>query len=257
MSKIIKSDKEKEDLLGDMVNFQRQVGMSALDWVDHLKLMLIKMPATWTLATHNEPFKEEYIKLWIENYGEWRHCNRRTKAHNNLGMAYGWWTFKELKTFSDFKLSDAPDFKGKIVGKQLKNRKFRVAGDIGQCTPSAICNGIKSLCIHDLWISVLDWNTHIIIEFGYNPSKYYEYHICRAFSSIAEFNVPVLEQIKDVFFCKYCNEWTITKSSIEEIAKVWVSQIDCKNKSESRKIIDPIIDKCHQLSLWDEADYYS
>ena len=173
----VTSDGEKKALLGDdMVRFQPALGVSTIGWMETLKELLIELPTSWSVV--NVLLLEEFAEFWIERHGEWKHGSGRTKSHNELGMSYAWWALHEASALNELHLSDSPDFSGSMLlpdGVHSSPTSARVCGDIGKCTPVALLAGLRTMNFHDVWISVADWQTQVLIEFGYSPSEYLSY----------------------------------------------------------------------------------
>ena len=218
MIKAIKNEIEKKALLSDMVNFKRALSVSAIGWVEYFSLMLVELPTAWFVI--NEPLKDEFADLWIEGYGRWKHSGGRTGAHNRLGMAYAWWALHEVKGLDEIHLSDSPDFRGVMTTPANMHgtpTRVSVRGDIGKCTPVAMLFSLRSLSFHDVWISVLDWETQIFIQFGYSPGRFISYRIDSLVSGIDDH----FQAMKDIFFCEGCDEWSITEDSRERFMASW------------------------------------
>ena len=109
----------------------------------------------WTVL-ETARLKMEWAELYRERFGEWGHGGGRTRAHNRLGEAWGWWALN-WGGFERVQLADSPDLDGELGGR-------RVIGDVGQCTFMAWMDGVRGLRPHDLWVSVLDWGTQVIVE---------------------------------------------------------------------------------------------
>ncbi len=207
MNKRIEGEREKKFLLDSMINFQPALGLSTVECAQALTELLIEMPVAW--FTVKEQLKEEFADLWVEKYGEWKHGSGNAKKHNKLGMAYAWWALHKVEGLSDIELSDSPDFSGSmplVLGKHKSSAKANVWGDIGKCTPTAIFNGLMVLNIHDIWISVIDWETQIFLQFGYSPARYRHLKLWAGISKPADYS----KATREIFFCEECDEWSIT-----------------------------------------------
>jgi len=118
-------------------------------------------------------------------------------------MAFAWYML-ENKAFREIELSDSPDFHA--IFTHILNGKSE--------------QNINLENIHDLWVSVLDWSTIIVIEFHYRPSIYYHYKLkTRPLSSILPFHLNNLtnKELTEIFYCNYCKQWTIQDKSLEEL----------------------------------------
>ena len=62
----------------------------------------------------------------------------------------------------DLHFSDSPDFHGRITFPDSPNRDFW--GDIGKVSASTFIGSLKMMDANDLWISVLDERTQVVIE---------------------------------------------------------------------------------------------
>jgi hypothetical protein len=213
----ITSDVEKKALLGDeMVRLQPALGVSTIGWLETFKELLIELPTVWHVV--NAPLQEDFADLWMERHGEWQHGSGRTKAHNRLGMAYAWWALYEVGGLSEINLSDSPDFSGsKPLPTDMHNTPatVRVCGDIGKCTPVALFTGLTTLRFHDVWISVINWETQVFIQFGYSPSAYRSYKI---WSRLRK-DYDHYQAVRGIFFCEGCNEWSITEKSRQKLIR--------------------------------------
>jgi len=216
----IKNKEEQEYLLGDIIVPENRGSASIFDQLRHLKHVLIDMPTTWSIIDIH--LKKEYTVLYKSKYGIWSHGNRNTGTHNNLGMAFAYYTLNK-NIFSKIELSDSPDFYAVSVIKKIDdNSQINIAGDIGRCTTIAIMQGLQRLeNIHDLWISVLDWSTILIIEFLYSPSVYYNYKLRTMPRSLKllpfHLNNFTDKELAEIFYCTYCKQWAIQDVSLKEL----------------------------------------
>ena len=114
------------------------------------------MFGTWTLIK-NADLDLSYADAYRQCVGEWKHVGKR---HTELGMAWAAWALGIAEM--DIYLTDSPDIRGTWT---VPHGKMNILGDIGRCTFSAWLNGVHGLRKPgDLWISVLDENTQVIIE---------------------------------------------------------------------------------------------
>ena len=114
------------------------------------------MFGTWTLIK-NADLDLSYADAYRQYVGEWNHVGKR---HTELGMAWAAWALGIAEM--DIYLTDSPDIRGTWT---VPHGKMNILGDIGRCTFSAWMNGVHGLRKPgDLWISVLDENTQVIIE---------------------------------------------------------------------------------------------
>lgn len=169
--------------------------------------MLINMPTAWSLV--DIPLKEEYMMLYKDKYGIWPHGTRNTGTHNNLGMAFTWYTLNK-KIFNEIELSDSPDFHAtpEIEGSDDLSQ-INISGDIGRCTTIAIMQRLQRLeNIHDLWLSVLDWSTILVVEFHYSLSIYYNCKLRTRTSSskslLFHLNNFTDKELAEIFYCTHC-----------------------------------------------------
>ncbi len=222
MNRRVESEREKKFLLDSMIRFQPALGMSTVECSQALTELLIEMPVAWFIV--KEQLKEEFADLWVEKYRKWEHGSGNAKDHNKLGMAYAWWALHKVEGLSDIELSDSPDFFGSmplILGKHKSSAKSNVRGDIGKCTPTAIFNGLMVLDIHDVWISVIDWETQIFLQFGYSPSRYRHLRLSTGISKFTDYP----EAIRKNFFCEVCDEWSIAEDSRKALIE-WFQSSD-------------------------------
>jgi hypothetical protein len=211
---ILDNDSDKLDFLRKMLSpFDVRSAETQLRFLRHV---LVEMPTIWSIVDGTE-VRPEFAKLWADRYGEWDHCRGRTRDHNQLGMAYAWWALHEHAVFSEISLSDSPDIRAVMLRSKSDDSLREVCtvqGDIGRCTPLAICNALQGALskIHDLWISVLDWRTHVVVEFNYSPSAY-----CH--KRWHDYSPDVA--LKKIFFCETCHAWTIDEASRKRALRTW------------------------------------
>lgn len=216
MNRPIENEDEKIDLLERMIRFQSDLGVSGMKWMKTFNNLLIELPTLWFIV--NEPLKEEYSTFWEYKYGNWPHGSGNTKAHNKLGMAYAWWALHEVSSLDEIVLQDSPDIRGRMnipEGIHESPMMVEVRGDIGTCTPVAMLNGLKILSFHDVWISVLDWHTQVFIQFGYSPVQYQQIKFSRKLWNNDDYE----SNVKKVFYCEDCREWSVTEESRNNLVK--------------------------------------
>jgi len=95
----------------------------------------------------------------------WKHAGR----HERLGRLY-WNAFYD-SDMGTITFADEPDFSGMLIFPGYERHFW---GDIGKV--SAQCFAMTQKCMRegDLWISVLDERTQVIIEAGYDIAAAYE-----------------------------------------------------------------------------------
>jgi len=224
---------EKKALLGDeMVRLRPALGVSTIAWAEILTELLIDLPTAWCRV--NVELKDTFTHQWAARYGVWNHSAGKTRAHNKLGMAYAWWALHEVVGLSHIELSDSPDFRGTMILPESMHgspTEVKVCGDIGRCTPVALSNGLRTLRLHDVWISVIDWESQVLIRFGYSPSEYL-FH--KMWSGLVE-GYNHNEAIKRIFFCDGCNEWSITKKSRRDFLE-WSKSISVRHPTSRQTV---------------------
>lgn len=216
----IENKEEQEYILGNIIVPENRGSSSIFDQLRHLKHVLIDMPTTWSVI--DIPLKKEFTKLYETNYGTWSHGTRNTGTHNNLGMAFAWYDLNK-QIFSNIELFDSPDFQAISEIKKTEGiSQINITGDIGRCTTIAIMQGLQRLeNIHDLWISVLDWSTILLIEFHYSPSVYYSYKL-RTRTNFSN-KLPIHlnnftdKELTEVFYCSHRKQWAIQDESLQEL----------------------------------------
>jgi len=57
--------------------------------------------------------------------------------------------------------ADAPDFSGTLV---IEGKRIRFWGDSGKVSPITFLETLKQMDVHDIWISLPDAQTQIVIE---------------------------------------------------------------------------------------------
>lgn len=216
----VENKEEQEYILGDIIVPENRGSASIFEQLRHLKHVLIDMLTTWSII--NTTIKKEYTMLYKSKYGTWSHGTRNTGTHNNLGMAFAWYGLNK-KIFNNIELSDSPDFQ---VISEINNTngksQINISGDIGRCTTIAIMQGLQRLeHIHDLWISVLDWTTILLIEFHYCPSVYYSYKLRtktnRSNTLPIHLNNFTDKELTEIFYCPHCKQWAIQDESLQEL----------------------------------------
>jgi len=100
-----------------------------------------------------------------DDWPGWRHAGR----HDRLGRLY--WNAFYGSDMGTITFADEPDFSGTLVFPRYKRHFW---GDIGKV--SAQCFAMTQKCMRkgDLWISVLDERTQVIIEADYDIAATYE-----------------------------------------------------------------------------------
>jgi len=91
-----------------------------------------------------------------DDWPGWKHVG----AHELLGKLYWNWFYQ--RPMGDLHFSDSPDFHGRITFPDSPNRDFW--GDIGKVSASTFIGSLKMMDANDLWISVLDERTQVVIE---------------------------------------------------------------------------------------------
>lgn len=86
----------------------------------------------------------------------WKHVG----LHPEMGKMY--WNYFHYSFNGTLHFSDAPDFHGTLQFKDGSTARFY--GDIGQVSASTFMHTIRMLDAGDIWISVIDSCTQIIIE---------------------------------------------------------------------------------------------
>jgi hypothetical protein len=210
MNQVVENETEKKALLSEMVRFQSDLGISGIGWMETFTKLLIELPTAWFIV--KKPLQEKYAELWEQKYGKWSHGSGNTESHNKLGMAYAWWAVHEVNSLSDIKLSDSPDFSGSMpLPDDMHDLPMmvRICGDIQKCSPVAMFKGLTTLNFHDVWISVVDWDTQIFVQFGYSVARYIQINRWSRLGKIDDYQ----RAIQKTFFCKGCNEWSIAEKS--------------------------------------------
>ena len=211
--------------LSRMFNFMEWSDIPSYSWEEWTFRLLAKNPTVMTVLSLDKPIPMELAEKWKSEYGEWEH--KTGKKHNLLGMAFGYW-MKETKNIV-IELSDSPDFYGEFPIDQNK-----IIGDIGKATFPALLNGLRQLTFHNLWISVLDEKTQVIIEFFFsiedllNPPW--------TFYNSPNNDNEIFSQIKKVYYCPLCQKWSITKSSIDKLFKFYKKNITDETDHKFNKV---------------------
>lgn len=90
------------------------------------------------------------------DWPEWNHTGR----HHYLGHLF--WNDFHFHHQGQLVFSDAPDFYSELAKPDGSYNRFW--GDIGKVSAQAFALTIKCMRSHDLWISIVDQRTQIIIE---------------------------------------------------------------------------------------------
>lgn len=91
-----------------------------------------------------------------EDWPGWKHIG----CHPQIGQLYwNWFHWKQVGTLH---FSDSPDFHGVLNRPGMEKAQFY--GDVGLVSAPTFMRSIKSLEAHDLWITIVDMETQIIIE---------------------------------------------------------------------------------------------
>jgi hypothetical protein len=128
------------------------------------------------------------VKIDMQRFPErsdwpsWDHVG----CHEQLGKLY-WNTFHATFT-GELKFSDAPDFEGTIHFPDY--RDVTILGDIGEVSVSTFIMSMFQLNRSDLWISVPDAHTQIILEPIINLCDEWEREKAQIFSGRTEEGPP-------------------------------------------------------------------
>ena len=221
MSTQVNDVREKKWLLSQMVDFRNAGGASSVEWMEYFVSLLINMPTRWT--RESLALKDDFADRWRGTHGEWLHSAGNTVAHNWLGMAYAWWSVYEAKEVTKIQLADSPDFSGPSrLSTDPSHSQYApiwIYGDIGQCGPAAMAEALHSLVrIHSIWISVIDWNTRVVVEFLYNLSNF------QMINSIFGERRHTIAIARDVFYCGGCKKWSIPQNEAEHLIEDWLTK---------------------------------
>jgi hypothetical protein len=144
----------QRDLLKlDIIDWQRAQGYwdNTQEAVDTLMSWLVASETSYTIITCNLQEAPER-----NDWPGWTHVGN----HVPLGKLY--WNWFHWKQRGSLTFSDAPDFHGRLRYPDTPERRFY--GDIGHVSPSAFSHTFRVLAENDLWISVIDEYTQIILE---------------------------------------------------------------------------------------------
>lgn len=192
---------DKERLLESMVRFKSQLGYTSLQWMRFFDSMLIEAPVHWNLITLEQPLEEEWAAMWAARRGKWHHAGA---GHNALGMAFAWWALYQHQTLDELELVDSPDLVGRLAN-------HRVHGDIGECSPGALLEGLRFSSWHDLWISVLDWNEQLVLEFDYNIGGIIHQPLLEIFNTVTGEKRLSEADLRDIYFCPEHQMWILSE----------------------------------------------
>ena len=87
----------------------------------------------------------------------WKHAGH----HESLGRLY--WNFFHATNIGHLSFADMPDFQGTIESPELPC-PMNFYGDIGQVSPHVFLETVRRMQAHELWISVQDEMTQVVIE---------------------------------------------------------------------------------------------
>lgn len=154
--------RQKRKLLSRMVSATEFCKIPGFEWLNWFAEWITEFP--WRMTFVENPYPkilESFSKLWECQFGKWQHGDKKRSTHNTLGMAYAWW-ITHIQNIRKFDLSDSPDLYGEI--KHDNGNYYSLWGDIGICTPCAFLTAMKTMQAGDLWVSVLSYETQVILE---------------------------------------------------------------------------------------------
>ena len=113
----------------------------------------------WYVIT--ESIDPQFADYYQQHNAPWVHSGN---DHNTLGMAWAW-RVKQLGM--TIELSDSPDIRGTWRCSDISSS---VIGDVGRASYMAWLDGMwgRTTRQGDVWISVIDWNRVVMIEFMYD-----------------------------------------------------------------------------------------
>lgn len=114
--------------------------------------------SSWLIGTSHwsilrQPMRDD---SYAPNWPRWKHVG----DHEYFGRLF--WNHFHANYSGELILGDEPDFTGVIRWKDDASTYF--CGDFGQVSASVFALMIRQLRAHDLWISVLDDTTQVVIE---------------------------------------------------------------------------------------------
>jgi hypothetical protein len=141
----------------NIIDFQRTNGR----WDDNISQGIATV-ANWLINTTVYSLVEIDLTRYplCGDFPAWTHAGE----HEQIGRLYWSFFFSAYgKRSPHLQFSDAPDFRGSYLDNEQVRRN--IYGDIGQISVSAFVeNVLPNLRLHDLWISVLDSYSQVIVE---------------------------------------------------------------------------------------------
>lgn len=216
---------EKRFYLGSMFRFTNETIFPAVDSAILANERLVAFPTAWYELNLKNPLTDEMAQKWASSHGEWKHGTGNSGEHNRLGMAYAWWVTYEVGGLLNINLGDSPDFRGTILlhnERHKENKVAKVCGDIGKCSFLAFNNGFMNLGFHSCWISVLNPQKQILVEFGYNPEELHRRSLFGAWWARREDpTYSSADDLREIFYCEECKSWSVTEDSLQRIGAEW------------------------------------
>jgi len=171
----------------------------------------------WTVIEKKGCLQHDWADLYEDKYGKWNHSNGYTLQHNRLGESWAWWAI-EHAGFKNVTLTDSPDIRADIDSRRL-------IGDVGQCTYMAWMDGAGCLGFHDLWVSVLDYDTQVIIEPHAHIGLFRSAKIALLLEGKHDDDAEIRERyVRDIFFCPKCKIYHYDPDVVRGWLNEWIDE---------------------------------
>lgn len=157
MIDLVKNKNEQKYLLEEINVPENRGRVSIFDRLDHLK-KLVDMPTTWSVVD----IQLKNVKCFMNQLRNLIAWNQKYRYTEQSGY-YICLVYVKQKIFNEIELSDSPDSHAmsEIKGSDDLSQ-INISGDIGRCTTIAIMQRLQN--IHDLWLSVLDNRSTILVR---------------------------------------------------------------------------------------------
>jgi len=121
--------------------------------VETIMSWLIAGDTHWAILKHNMEAAPER-----SDWPGWKHAG----LHDQMGKIFWNW-FHGAPNRGKIYFHDQPDFHGELY---MEENTHRFYGDVGQVSASTFSLTLKLFNANDIWITVLDSQTQVVLEFG-------------------------------------------------------------------------------------------
>lgn len=194
------TDRDEKIAKLDLIVDYRRVKKSVSKTIDFLIGWLIDLPVHWAEITPDRLLTQHDVDRWVAKHGRWNHAGT---DHNELGMAFAHY-LSEQPSIKSIELGDSPDVYGYVYAPEhwVTPEPARLIGDIGQCSFSALHDGLNELRAHDMRISVGPQGRHVALEFGYHVGTWMANRAGAKFAPTYQYTD---EDLHSLLYCKRCN----------------------------------------------------